>query len=139
MNSNLITSAIGALLAISAIIPAPTADNLANTPAATQDASNALLTVGNLQISTIPGNQWVQITDYSYTPRIPPQIDLSGYPANMPLKAVVWDVNANCVGRITDESGQLQFIFVEADLQMCSGNLPSPAPIDANPTMEARG
>lgn len=138
MNSNLITSGIGALLAVSALVPAPTA-NIPNNATSAQETSSNLLTVGNLQISTVPGNAWIQVTDYSYTPRIPPALDLTGYPAGMPLQAVVWDRNANCVGRVTNETGQLQFLFVEVDVAMCGGNLPQPAPIQSNPTMEARG
>lgn len=139
MNSNLIASGIGALLAVSAIIPAPVDNTSQPLEANAQDASSDVLTLGNLQISTVPGNQWIQVTDYAYTPRIPPAIDLTGYPTGMPLQAVVWDTNAQCVGRITDESGQLRFIFVEADIAMCGGNLPQPASIQQNQTMEARG
>ena len=137
MNNNLIAAGIGTLLSISAIVPAPIAESPDLLPSA-QSADEGRVTVGNLQISTIPGNQWIQVTDYSYVPRIPPTLDLSGYPVNMPLQAVVWDRDGQCVGRVTDEAGQLHFIFVEADPAMCSGNLPAPAPLQ-NPTVEARG
>ncbi|MGG6297828.1 hypothetical protein ACQ4M4_25830 [Leptolyngbya sp. AN02str] len=80
----------------------------------------------NLTISTIPGNVWVKVNDYTYTERIPPQIDLSGWAEGFPVQAVVRDAQGRCIGRITNESGQLAFIFVEADPPMCGGAVPGP-------------
>lgn len=121
MNNHLIGAGIGTLLAVSAVIPT------GNTPAPTaQPASvgSSEVRQGNLTVSTVPGNAWVRVEDYSYTPRVPPVIDLSAWPNGLPVRAVVRDSAGTCVGRITDESGQLQFIFVEADPPMCGGNLP---------------
>jgi len=80
----------------------------------------------NLTISTVPGNVWVKVNDYTYTERIPPTIDLSGWADDFPVQAVVRDAQGRCVGRITNETGQLRFIFVEADPPMCGGATPGP-------------
>lgn len=135
MNSNLIGAGIGTLLALSAVVPT------GNAPQPTAVGSNAASTTikqGNLTISTVPGNPWVKVEDYHYTPRVPPAIDLSAWPQGLPVRAVVRDALGSCVGRITDESGQLQFIFVEADPPMCGGSLPGPRQ-QHQPIVEARG
>lgn len=125
MNANLIGSGIGALLTLAAIVPT----NLMDSPSPQATASNQVDTTlqqGNLTISTIPGNAWVRVEDYSYVPRVPPRIDLAAWPQNVPLRAVVRDRNNTCIGRITDETGVLSFVFVEADLAMCTEPLPGP-------------
>jgi len=120
MNLNLIGSCIGCLLAIAAALPGDVAQQAARdlTPPA------SAVTRGNLTISTVPGNVWVMVTDYQYTPRIPPTLDFSGWAEGLPVQAVVRDKHNSCIGRITNETGQLTFIFVEADPPMCNGATP---------------
>jgi hypothetical protein len=119
MNSNLVVAGIGSLLAILAILPGDAVRQLSSEVAPVAQAVER----GNLTISTVPGNSWVMVRNYVYTPRFPPVLDLSGW-NDLPVRIVVRDSLNTCIGRITNESGRLEFIFVEADPSMCNGSTP---------------
>lgn len=114
MNTNLIGSAIGALITTAAVVPsdalAPGGGAAAPSPSPSPAAVEA--------IEIVPGNGFFWLRGYLYAPGQPPQLP----PVPIGAAGVVYDAAGRCIGRFEDQ----QFVFIDADSIQCIGILPAP-------------
>jgi hypothetical protein len=131
MSGTLYGTAVGVLIAASAAFPLEAVLNGSQTqtkPLATINAPPVpeYVVQGSVVMSTNTGNPWIMLQNYSYQPQVAPVFSVDNLPTDRVFHAVVYDRNLTCVGLLTNKTGEYQFVFVEADYQMCQGPLPRP-------------